>query len=296
MGFVLGIWMAMTCAQAADTPEVPTPAAAGVSRTWLLSGPAGRQLVFRGEANFSGVGAAPLQMLYPAAGLGGLIAAVLTHGAISEAAKNSQKDKLQEDADRVVVRYRSALERFDTFELMQRGVAKSRRGADLRVDAGGSPVAGDWTIASTPVFVITQDESAIVLQNTVIVRAPGSAGPDAAPAYRNTIRVVSRPRGTDTTTDFWLSGEAEKLKDESALLMAESLDIVVSALDAAASSPVVTERTFRYREGNVEKIERAQLVAERCDRVLIKTLRGSLISFPSTASTCDQLTVQPPAR
>jgi hypothetical protein len=43
-------------------------------------------------------------------------------------------------------------------------------------------------------------------------------------------------------------------------------------------------RTIRYLEGTAEKMERAQLINEHCGRLLIKTLRGSLMSVPAKAS------------
>lgn len=43
-------------------------------------------------------------------------------------------------------------------------------------------------------------------------------------------------------------------------------------------------RTIRYVEGTAEKMERAQLVSEHCGRLVIKTLRGSLMSVPVKAS------------
>jgi hypothetical protein len=44
-----------------------------------------------------------------------------------------------------------------------------------------------------------------------------------------------------------------------------------------AESP---HRTFRYPEGGVEKMERAQLVEAHCGRALLRTLRGWLMSVP----------------
>lgn len=285
---LLSVVLSLPCVHGAEPQERPSQAADSVSsRSWVVALPAAGQVVLRGDANFDSSGiAGGSQILYPAAGLGGFIAAVLTHGVIAEASRKSQKDKLQEDADKTVLPYRSVLEGFDSRELMQRSVTKSQALSAARSAPPVQPSV-DWVVQASPVFVITADEAAVVLYNTVAVRSSGAA--NAPVIYQKTIRVISRPRSKDAPDDFWIAAQGEKLKEETALLVAESLDIAIGDIERVQSVPGTQEKTFRYREGNVEKIERAQLVAERCDRVLIRTLRGDLLSFPSAgAEACAQ--------
>ena len=55
----------------------------------------------------------------------------------------------------------------------------------------------------------------------------------------------------------------------------------------AATAPVeansAPERTFRYVEGGKDRMERAQLVTPGCERVVVRTLRGWLLSIPVRA-------------
>jgi hypothetical protein len=48
----------------------------------------------------------------------------------------------------------------------------------------------------------------------------------------------------------------------------------------AKASPDAPHRTVRYRLGGEERMERAQVLSERCDRLLIRNLRGWLMSVP----------------
>ncbi|MBC7957340.1 MAG: hypothetical protein H7Y33_15890 [Cytophagales bacterium] len=70
------------------------------------------------------------------------------------------------------------------------------------------------------------------------------------------------------------------LRHESALLLAESVDLVLAELAKGPDATELSQKTIRYPEGGGEKMERAALVGERCDRVLLKTLRGWLMSVP----------------
>jgi hypothetical protein len=40
-------------------------------------------------------------------------------------------------------------------------------------------------------------------------------------------------------------------------------------------------RTVRYPQGSSEQIERATLMAQSCDRLVIRNLRGTLMSVPA---------------
>jgi hypothetical protein len=125
---------------------------------------------------------------------------------------------------------------------------------------------------------MTQDQRALILENALAIYRPGA--PSVA-AYRNTIKVVSMPYDRTDLLSFWSENDGEKLKDESARLVARSLDIGMSDAIGRLSGYSNSHKTFRYFEGGTEKMERAQLIREDCERVLIKTLRGWLMSIPA---------------
>lgn len=251
---------------------------------WLLRLPLDEPVVYRGVVGFDGAGANSPSILYPAPNLVGLLAAVLTHGAIIESTKNDQKSKLQQDADKVLSPYRDILAKFSSRDLLRRALTKtanSANGASIeKSEDSGSVVV----VASDPVFSLTQDQKAIVLDNTIDIQLPGTS---SVAAYRNVIRIVSMPLNVAEPSSLWLANDGQQLKDESVELVAVSIDI--ASLDAAigTSQESLPYRTVRYREGSVEKMERAQILNNRCGRLLIRTLRGMLLSVPASVQDVD---------
>ena len=94
--------------------------------------------------------------------------------------------------------------------------------------------------------------------------------------------------GRDGTV--WLADDGAKLKAESFALFGRSLDI---ALRVAAGDPAPADvpfKSFHYYEGVSEKVERAQLVSETCERQLLKTLRATFLSVPTMRTDCAEQT------
>lgn len=48
------------------------------------------------------------------------------------------------------------------------------------------------------------------------------------------------------------------------------------------------QKTFRYFQGGEKKFERGNLVKDDCDRLIIRNLRGGLISIPKKSIANDQ--------
>ena len=86
-------------------------------------------------------------------------------------------------------------------------------------------------------------------------------------------------------TETWLADQGKRLKEISAWLFSESLKIAMSAAYSGADTTEQPVRTIRYFEGSAEKMERAQVISEQCGRMVIKTLRGALMSVPIKSST-----------
>lgn len=244
---------------------------------WSLRAPGDETIRYRGAINFDRAQAGGAQgMLYPAPNVLGFLAAIATHAVIADGAQSAQKQKMQEDADRVLAPYLPFLREYKNRELMQRGLAKVPGGAAKLLEAGEQPGVA-WVVESTPLYSMTQDQSAIVLENAVLIYAPSEL---TKPVYQNVVRVIARPQDHADLTAYWLSEQGAPLKEESAVLFAYALEM--SLADAMGLRPQsnVAHRTFRYAEGRIEKMERAQLVSEHCDRVVIRNLRGWLMSVP----------------
>jgi hypothetical protein len=252
---------------------------------WVVRAPVTDKVIYRGVVSFDNAGINGMNMVYPAPNLVGLFAAVLTHGLIADSAHEKKKAQIREEADKVLLPYQPVLEKITHGPLIEQGLAITKRGAGKKLVGLSEPVPGTWVVETAPVFSMTQDERALVLDNAIVVRSPDA--PDAV-LYQNVVRVVSHPRAAseDKTALFnsWSADDARMLRQESAALFAESLDIVLAELAKEPATAEVVQKTVRYPEGGGEKMERAALIVERCDRVALKTLRGWLMSVPRRAS------------
>lgn len=267
----------------AETMEVSAPPvitqAPVAAPDWVLRLPKSEQIVFRGALNLDHAGGQPGAMAYPGFGVAGFLVAVVTHGVIAEAVKSAELNKLQTQADQVLMPYQDILQGFRHRELMQKGFDMASMGEPRQlVDASAENSSG-WIIDSAPIFWMTQDRSAIVLDNVLKIHKP-----DALPGefYQNTVRVVSSAKDADDLKAFWGVDQGAVLKDESVRLFAQSLQLAVA--DARRSgTDTRAQKTVRYLEGRQEKMERGEVLDERCGRVVIRTLRGWVMSVPARA-------------
>ncbi len=245
---------------------------------WSMRLSPGEGLVdYRGVVSFDEAGTGTGSVLYPAPNAGGLLAAVITHALLVDSARKNQKDHLQAAANLVLAPYKSVLDKYKYRELMQRAVKSTSVGVFTNSFEGADAPSQEIVVESAALFSITQDQKAIILDNVVAIYLPGES---AENAYRNTIRVISAPKEANDITAFWTASDGEKLKEESAQLVAKSLDIALQDRSAGADSVAAPFRTIRYQEGGSEKIERAQIVSSQCKRILLRTLRGALMSVP----------------
>jgi hypothetical protein len=263
----------LTCALLAGTPALAVEPGAG----WAIRLPATEPVVFRGALNLDAPGSAAGGMLYPAPHVAGFLVAILTHAVIAESSRNAEKARQQEEADKVLSAFRPLLEGFKHSDLAALALPRVE-GTGMRTVVGAQERPSGWLIAIAPVFSMTQDRRAIFLDNAIAFYRPGEAEPSHAVA----VRVVSAPRaGPDPEADWQenVSGSA-RLKDESAHLLAHSISIAMNDLRLPRAEAAAF-RTVRYPEGAGERVERAQLVTAGCERVVLRTLRGALMSVPA---------------
>jgi hypothetical protein len=243
---------------------------------WAVQVAAG-PVAFQGLANLDGVGQ-PSTMVYPAAGVVGLLAGIATHAVLVRSSLADTKDKIAQQADKVIDPYREHLAGL-TQEALALAALPMTSVGHARLLAAGATAGPELVVHAAPVFSMTQDQTALVLDNTVVIT--GVAG---GKAYQNTVRVVSRPLAQVDPVSYWGAEQARALKQESARLLAQSLDLAVA--DAAQVRPAQqaapVQRTVRYAEGAKEVFERAEVIDEKCGRVVLRNLRGWLMSVPLT--------------
>jgi hypothetical protein len=188
---------------------------------------------------------------------------------------------MQEAADKVLEPYKADLSDFDQGHLLRHGLAQQAlMGNHRHVEADGA-VEADWIIESAPVFTLGQDQSVLVLDHAVAVR---SRDEPQKVLHQAVVKVVWNARDHAVPAEYWGAGQASKLKEASALLFAHSLGLV---LDHVVKQPLQDEapqKTYRYPEGKRERMERGSLVSTHCNRIVIRTLRGWLMSIPTQAA------------
>jgi len=270
--------LAGVAAMAADAGIVEGAPVALDESGFALKLPANDAVVYRGLVNYDKAGGPAGAFLYPVgtAGLAGLLVGIATHGTLVEAGKNSEKTRLQNEADKVLTPFRPVLDGMTHRILMGEGLQRLGVPAKARViDANES--ADGWIVESLPVFSMTQDRGALVLENALLVYA---ASDPSNPRYRNVVKVVSNLHDDADLESHWGADEGKRLKEESERLFGHSIRLLMQALQARPSDQTQVEKTFRYIEGKEQRMERAQLVRENCGRAVIKTLRGWLMSVP----------------
>lgn len=237
--------------------------------------PAGTHIRYEGLVNLDRAGSQQGPMMYPGFGLAGFIAAIATHGAITASVRNAEKTRLQEEADAVLKPYQPVLERIPDDTLVQDGL-KRLQGTQ---PASSGVTRLPWHIQALPVFRLTQDETAIVLDHAI--RIQPDADPGSKPLFDGTVRVVSTPLGDDPPQARWLADDGRLLRETLGDLYARSLDVALRrANGAAAANPADTMKTVRYDEGRAVRVERAKVIEAGCDRWLVENLRGWLLSVP----------------
>jgi hypothetical protein len=266
-----------TLAAAIALAQSPPPRMAK-DADWSLRLPKEEKVLYRGAISFQGGTAGAFAGPYPAPNVAGFLAAIVTHAVIADSAQARQRQQVQDQADRVLSYYQPVLKDYQYKELMQKGLEKvsASRGGKL-IDSSEKPAAG-WLIESAPVFIMTQDQRAIILDNAIAIYAPDAA---ENAAYKNVIRVVSQPQTQEDVFAFWSADGGAALKRESAALLAASLDLALAEATGTLGSESPTHKTFRYPEGSAERMERGQLVSEQCNRVVMRNLRGWLMSIPA---------------
>lgn len=262
--------LSVVCSTAAMAIEAGTD--------WTLKGPATDPVPYRGVVNRDAAGAgAGAAMLYPAPGVAGLLVAVITHAVIVDATKTAEAKRLQEEADRVLLPFQEQIAGFHHPDLLKMTL-QFMPGEERKALLGPGELPAGWLVSTTPAFSMTQDGEALILDSTVSLFAPGVTD---KPAYAGTVRVVS--------TSAWRkdTGSESPLRRESARLLAHALQLAMH--DARKPGQETAFRTVRFQEGSTEKIERAQVLDERCGRSVLRTLRGWLLSVPSSAASTDSM-------
>ncbi|MBL8514145.1 MAG: hypothetical protein JNJ55_09175 [Betaproteobacteria bacterium] len=250
-----------------------------------LQVPANAMVNYRGAPNLNtGVGSTAA-MLYPAPNAAAALAALLTHGIMNSIGQRKEAERAQTEADKVLEPFASAIN-FHSNDQLYRDASSHLNAANLKVVASSDLAAERWLVTGEPVVWMAQDKSALYLDLPVQVFSPGGRGD---PVYGNGIRVVSEPLAFDGKDAFWSDNDGARLKSVSARLFAEAVQIAVDAAMTPYPEDTSMHRTVRFPQGKAERIERSQVIRANCERTLLRTLRGGLLSVPTPREFAEAL-------
>ena len=244
---------------------------------WFVHLPDSGPVHVSGITSSDGAGGEPGSMMYPAPNVAGLLAAVMTHGVIESARKRKRSEQIQQTANKVLQPYLTTLSGMSNREVAATALTRRPFGEHKTLAGNPAPQDDGWRISAIPVFSVSQDHRAFVIDNTIALFSPGTK----APFFRTSVHVVSMPRQEQDPTSAWIADKGAALREEWGFLFAESIEVALRAVPLLASDAAsVPFATVRYMEGDSEKIERAQPLYKTCGRLVLKTLRGKLMSVP----------------
>lgn len=224
-------------------------------------------------------------LLYPAITPVDFFAAVITHAAITESVKNNKKNQAQDEADIVVIPYRPFIKDIANQALITQlsDIALSR-GFHLK-PYQESQSDDDIVLDITPIYLLNQKQNTLTLRTQFLVyhkKNETVAPQKRAMLYQNQIEILSPIIQSDNPADYWLNNNGEKLIETMRNLLSETLEL--GALQISSNEQTINksnQQNFRYDDGDVVAFERASIVAEDCEHIVIHTLRGWLKSIPT---------------
>jgi hypothetical protein len=246
----------------------------GVAIVWKAP-LAATEVSWRGIPKLDGSADAAGGILYPAPSLLGFLAAVLTHAAVSSAAQSAEQQKAQRVADTVLAPFAASLTTWTADALWRAALATPVAPATATL-ADSLPADG-WRAEATPRFALAPDAGTLVLDLGAKLQGPGATSLDLV------IRVVSTPPSVPDWRKHWADDNALALRETAATLLAHALALAGDEARRRDSSGAEQPpfQTHRYRLGTLMRSERSQLIAKHCDRVVLRTLRGGLLSAPT---------------
>jgi hypothetical protein len=243
-------------------------------------------LAYRGMLSpYNSVGRAG-NMMYPAPNAVGLIAAVLTHALIADSAQKAAQNQAQQEADKTLSPYQEVIHTINYEQLAMRALGKMSQNVTVRFIDKAAVVGNKSLVECSLAYAMSQDQTALILENRMTIKA---AANDVKKDRTLSVRVISPSLKEGKPEELWTRNNGERLIETSALLLAQSLQIGFLDLQNA-HAPVDDGKPFqtvRYKEGGDERYERAQIVSNQCNRVLMRTLRGSYMLVPASPISSD---------
>lgn len=222
-------------------------------------------------------------MLYPANNAGTLLVGIFAHAMLSKSTQDSEKNKIQKRADMALEEYKPVTNTIRPQQLFQEAVeqlnTQHHLGIELNVPTAPVQVIG---LSDQLEFQMTHDQRALIVQTTLKVHTQHSNN-----AY--TLQAISKPlEESKFPAEYWKAEHGSNLKTQLATLVAQVLHMASRMQQLVEKETDIPQKTHRYFEGGKERMQRGQLLAEECDYMTVKNLRGWIIHLPKKETSNDQ--------
>ncbi|MBT0959802.1 hypothetical protein [Denitromonas iodatirespirans] len=253
-------------------------AAARLEGPWVAVVGENRPFPFLGEYRDNGSTNA-YQMLYPAPNMAAFIAGVATHAALQSAANDARATAQSRQSDRVLAPYVNAIGKLDTHGVFHEALRMRQSQAEISMSADATS-ASSLQVHLAAHAIMAQSQRALIVD--LVARIDQMAGQDDEFAFVHKVRVISDPilAEDDAVSMYWLENDGHRLKTTTENLLAKAIDLFVADATRHLAPSTLSQISARYRFGNEQRTERADLLAEPCGRQILRTLRGWVLSVP----------------
>jgi len=238
-------------------------------KQFLVELEAGKSLDFRGVYDSRNAVDHGSVLYAGDAGVGGLLAQVLVHAAISKNAQNAKLSQQQLEANAVLAPMQPMLEGINQTILIH----------DSEGYHFSSNNSADIVLESQPIFFISQNMRSISLKHKVKAHQLDTS----KTLYENSIEVLSSDLDAEEPYELLGSDDGARLKEIAKNLYEYSLSLAVADIKGEYQSGDSKQKSFRVYQGDKLRVERGASVDQGQDKSVIRNLRGWLVAFPLDA-------------
>jgi hypothetical protein len=235
---------------------------------------------FQGLANNDHAGGSPAGILYFGGPIG-LVAGIITQGAIEKHQQDKLKQTMHDIADQVLTPYQATLHRFTNKAFAERAYEVFSTEEAKTLLRALDPQATGLKIDCSPGFFMTTDARTVIIENPILIYTT-SATAKTPPIFKNVVRIVAIPRPPhgESAEDSWAANDGAELETLAVGELRESLRLALIEATQGYANHSAEYRNVHYLEGTREKVEHSLVLMELADHMILKTLRGWILSVP----------------
>lgn len=226
-------------------------------------------------------------MVYSAdAGAAGLLVQILAHAAISNSVQKKKAKEKQDEANEALTPYLELIDKITNKSLID-SLAASNIGQRFNIvntKQESSVPVGDVVAVLSPEFFIPSDQRSIMMKMNLNAY---QVTPKDKLIHGQSIKVISDQVDDDLDQNQWLESLPSHFETTIYDLFSEGLDLLLSDLLSVVSTDRSPKKTYSYKFDGRKRFERAELIKQDCDRLILKNLKNNFVVIPYS-SNCEE--------